>query len=79
MAKLVITEGQCREQKPSGYRYLWQTPDGLHLFREEGSDHAEAFARRKPGNVSGWHLERGAYWYEFISSREIISADYPAD
>jgi hypothetical protein len=58
--------GPLRKEWPSEYQYLgpW---NGYYAFVNPDTGKAELFARRKTA-PSGWHLIRGAYFYEFCSS-----------
>jgi hypothetical protein len=60
-----ITEHQGEKAWPSNYRYIGRTTTGLHEFLNEDGK-PEFFAKRK--SVSGWHLRRGQWSYEFCSS-----------
>ena len=58
--------GPRRKEWLSGYQYLGPY-DGLYAFVEPDTGKAELFARRT-SPPSGWHLIRGAYFYEFCRS-----------
>jgi hypothetical protein len=57
-----ITECQGLNEWPSSYVFVRREPVGEYIFKEPDGPE-EVFARRK--SVSGWHLRRGAYCYEF--------------
>ena len=68
--KLTVTEGQPREHGWSKYEYIrFDKSRGLHAFTQDQGETIEWFAKHKPGiGDAGWHLRRGAYIYEFVTS-----------
>jgi len=61
----------------SDYVYLYPLRDGsgLHAFTEAGTGtgHIELFSKRKAA-PAGWHLIRGAYRYEYVTSQGVHDA-----
>lgn len=63
----MIIERQGARHWSSAYRYVrYDQATRLHVFSED-SGKAEFF-RKTRNPPSGWHLQRGQYYYEFCHS-----------
>lgn len=62
--EVLADANQTRQE--SNYQYLGPH-NGLYAFVNPETGTAELFARRTDA-YAGWHLVRGSYFYEFVSS-----------